>query len=236
MRSLRRLLAYVRPQSTALMIAILCMVVLALTTTVYAFLAGPAIKFVFYGDITTLLRTSSGELRDGWNALPPDWVAAIESLDRTWALMLLPALIVGTALVKGLAQTGQFFALGRISQRLLRAVRSDAFAAMLDQPPAFYADRRHGDLLSRLTVDANLVEQAVFYGVAPTIREPLAIVFLLGFCFYTSPVLALVTFVTVPLAALPLARFARWLKRVARRGQDNPLIHVSVLPTKLAQN
>jgi len=217
---LKRLLPYLKPQGGTLALAYACMVVLGITTAFYAFLAGPALKFVFTGNITDVLRSSTGELRSVWTWLPNDWIVSIENLDRTWALLTMPLLIVITAIIKGFAQTGQFSMLGRVSQCVLRRMRADTFDALLRQSPSFYSKRAHGDLLSRLTHDANLVEQAVFYGCAPLLREPLVVVFLLIFCFLTDSTLALVTFVTVPLAVLPLARFARWLKRVSRRGQD----------------
>ncbi|MBI3179943.1 MAG: ABC transporter ATP-binding protein, partial [Deltaproteobacteria bacterium] len=144
----------------------------------------------------------------------------LEALDASLALLVLPGLIVATALVKGLAQTAQFSLLGRVSQRVLRALRRDAFAALLKQPPAFFTKRTHGDLLSRLTSDANQVEQAAFYGCAPLFREPLIVVVLIAFCFIIDAKLALVTFITVPAALWPLARFARFIKRLARRSQD----------------
>lgn len=219
MSSLRRLARYLRPETPTLLIAYAAMLVLGATTAFYAFLAGPALKFVFSGEIHDILRTADGELRSIWRFIPLAWIQAAEGLDRLGALLLMPALIVATSIIKGIAQTTQFYLLGRTSQRVLKRVREDAFSALLRQPPSFYTQRAHGDLLSRLTSDANIVEQAIFNGAAPLLREPLAVLFLVGFCFVTDPKLALWTFVIVPLAVLPLARFARWLKRVARRGQ-----------------
>jgi ATP-binding cassette, subfamily B, bacterial MsbA len=43
---------------------------------------------------------------------------------------------------------------------------------------------------------------------------------LLGMCFGTDPKLSLFTFIVVPLAVLPLARFTKWLKRVSKGGQN----------------
>ncbi|MEE8409280.1 MAG: ABC transporter ATP-binding protein [Myxococcota bacterium] len=220
MKSLRRLLRYIRPETPTLLAAYLCMIVLAVTGAFYAFLSGPAFKFISSGDIGDVLRSSIGQLRSIWPAVPTEWVTSIETMDRMEALLILPLLVVITAALKGMAQTGQFFLLGRISQRILRAVRRDAFDAMLGQSPAFYTKRSHGDLLSRLTHDANLVEQAVFYGCAPLLREPLSVLAYLVLCFVVNPKLALFTFVTVPVAIIPVAYFARRLKRVARRGQD----------------
>ncbi len=143
-----------------------------------------------------------------------------KNLNDYKTILFLPGLIVITATLKGFAQTGQFFLLGRTAQRVLLSLRQHAFKSMLKLSPSFFVKHPHGDLLSRLTNDANLVEQSFFYGWAPVIREPLSVLFLLGFCFYTDATLALYTFVTVPLALFPLSRFARWIKRVAKRSQS----------------
>lgn len=219
MGTLRRLRAYLHGETGWLAAALGCMLILAVTTAFNAFLAGPALKFVFSGEVGAVLHTAGGELRSIWRIVPPEWIGAVEHLSPRAALFVLPTLILATALVKGLAQTGQFFLLGRMSQRVLRRVRADAFNALLGLSPAYYARRAHGDLLSRLTNDANVVEQALFYGVAPLLRDTISVIVLVIFCFVIDPKLALFTFVAVPLAVLPLARFSRWLKRVSRRGQ-----------------
>jgi len=220
MKALRRLWDYVKPEWLALSFALLCMLVLAFTTAFYAFLAGPALKFIFSGDFAAVLRDTNGELRSIWQGLPEHWLKSIEQFALEQAILFLPALIVITATLKGFAQTGQFFILGRTAQRVLLSLRQHAFKSMLKLSPGFFVKHPHGDLLSRLTHDANLVEQSFFYGWAPIIREPLSVLFLLGFCFYTDPTLALYTFITIPLALFPLSRFARWIKRVAKRSQS----------------
>ncbi len=219
MSLLRRLRPYLRPELGTLLTAYGCMMVLGATSAAYAFLAGPALKFVFSGSLLDLVHTGSGEVRALWQMLPSSWLAGLNTLAERSAVYLVPMLIVAVAVAKGIAQTGQFYLVGKVSQRLLLRLRRDAFGALLGQSPSFFTRRAHGDLLSRLTNDANLVEQAVFYGIAPAVREPLAVIFLLAFCFFTSPKLALFTFIIVPVAVLPLARFSKWLKKVSRRGQ-----------------
>ncbi len=219
MKSLARLLPFLRTELPTLLVAYLCMIVLGAASAFYAFLAGPALQFVFSGNIAPMLHTQAGQLRSVWRWLPTDWLDTLQTLEPRKAVLIVPVLIVGTALIKGLAQTTQFYLVGRTSQRVLRRVRDQAFSAMLGQSPSFFVKRSHGDLLSRLTNDANVVEQTLFYGAAPLVREPLSVLFLLGFCFVSSPGLSLFTFVIVPLAVLPLTRFSRWLKKVSRRGQ-----------------
>jgi ATP-binding cassette, subfamily B, bacterial MsbA len=213
----RRILGYLKPELGTLLVAYVCMIVLGAAAAFYAFLAGPALKFVFAGDLSTVLPAGI-ETSRYWSWVPRDLLAELRALPASAALFVVPGLIVLTAVVKGLAQTGQFYLVGRTSQRTLRRLRADAFLAMLRQSPSFFTTRAHGDLLSRLTTDANTVEQALFYGAAPMVREPMAVLFLLGFCIASSPKLAVLTLITVPLAAAPLSRFSRWLKRVSKRG------------------
>lgn len=220
MQPLLRLLRYLKPECLTLLWAYAHMLVLALTTAFLAFLSGPALNFVFTGKMADILRTHGGEVRWLWRMLPANVLRQLESLDIGASIWVVPGLIVATALVKGLAQTGQFYLMGRTSQRVLKQLRRDVFNALLQQSPAYYARRSHGDLLSRLTNDTGLVEQAFFYGCGPILRDTLSILVLLGLCFVTDAKLSLFTFIVVPLAVLPLARFTKWLKRVSKGGQD----------------
>ncbi|HET6345801.1 MAG TPA: ABC transporter transmembrane domain-containing protein, partial [Myxococcota bacterium] len=219
MKPLGRLLRYLKPELLGLLWAYAHMLALALTTAFLAFLSGPALNFVFSGELRDIVRTHAGEVRQLWRALPEAWLERVEHLEPRSTIWVVPCLLIGTAVLKGLAQTGQFYLMGRTSQRVLQALRLDAFSALLRQSPAFFARRTHGDLVSRLTHDTGLVEQAFFYGAGPLLRDTLSILVLLGFCFSTDPVLSLITFVTVPLAVVPLARFTKWLKRVSKGGQ-----------------
>ena len=87
MNFIKRLLPYLKPQMPTLALAYACMVVLGVTTAFYAFLAGPALKFVFTGNITDVLRSSTGEIRSVWTWMPDGWIGNIENLDRTSALL-----------------------------------------------------------------------------------------------------------------------------------------------------
>lgn len=220
MSSLRRLSSYLSGARAGLIAATLCMLILAATSAFYAFLAGPGLKFMFSGNLTDVLFGSDGELRTLWTWFPTSWLDRLQSLEAKAALLFLPLLLVATAILKGAAQTGQFYLLGRISQSILLRLRHDAFRSLLRLSPKFYDTQSHGDLLSRLTHDANIVEQAAFYGLAPLVRDSLGVGALLTFCFILTPKLALFTFVIVPLAVYPLLRFARWLKRVSKQSQN----------------
>ncbi len=196
------------------------MAVLAVATAALAFLSGPALQFAFRREASDVLQSSPGQLRHLWRLLPSGLVTRLFAPDNPLHAYLVPALLVGTALLKGSAQTVQLFLLGRSSQRLLDRLRRQAFDALLRQPPTFFTRHAHGDLLSRLVHDAGAVEQALYNGAGPLLRDGMASVMLLGFCIVSDPSLALVTLLSVPMAMLPLTRLTHWLKRVSKRSQQ----------------
>lgn len=219
MKALLRIIPLIKHERGSLVIATGCMVLYALSTSFFAFLSGPLLKFLFTGNLTDVLKDSEGQLRDGWKVFPADLLHTLEGLSPSDGALVIPGLLVLTAVVKGIGQAGQFYFVGKIAQSTLRRIRQDFFGSLLRQAPAFFNKRAHGDLLSRLTNDANHVEQALFYGLGPLVREPLVLLSLLSYLFYSDAQLALLTFITIPLAAVPLVRFTRWLKKVSTRGQ-----------------
>jgi subfamily B ATP-binding cassette protein MsbA len=190
------------------------MVVLALATAAYVNLLGPVLEFLFTGKATLLGGLSSlapgsvdlGRLR---SALEPERV-----------LRLLPWLIVGVALVKGIAWYGQFYLMGMASQRIISDLRQALFDHMMRLSPAFFARRHSGDLMSRLGNDVQSVENAVSNAVASYLRDGLTVAVMLVNCFLLDWKLSLITFVAVPATILPVVRLARRLKKVTMQSQS----------------
>jgi subfamily B ATP-binding cassette protein MsbA len=94
-RALWRLLPYARPHLGRLVLASAAMAVLALATGLYAFLVGPALRYLLSGGASALGRVAG-------------WAPAFEAAGRERLLLLHPVLLVAVAGVKGLAYAAQF--------------------------------------------------------------------------------------------------------------------------------
>jgi ATP-binding cassette, subfamily B, bacterial MsbA len=209
-----RLLRFVAPYRARFAAALACMVVLALSTAAYVNLLGPVLEFLFTGRsqaVASLGRFLPSSL---------DLAGWLERADRERVLALLPAVIVGVALVKGVAYFGQFYLMGMVSQRVIADLRTAMFDHLLGLSPAFFAKRHSGDLMSRFSADVQSVETAVAYAVSSYIRDGLTIVVMLVNCFILDWRLSLMAFVAVPVTLLPIARFAKRLKRVTQQSQS----------------
>jgi subfamily B ATP-binding cassette protein MsbA len=221
MKAWLRVWPYVKRYRGTLLLGYVCMLLLALTTAVYAFLAGPALVGMFNPQGFSDVFLHNEMLQKVLGALPHGVHVWVVSHVLAFPFVAVPLLLVFTACLKGLAQTGQFYSMGRVSQWVLRDMRQDVFDVLLKQSASFFNTHAQGDMLTRLTWDTQQVEQALFYGFAPVVRESLALVFLWVMCMVAAPSLVLATCVTVPLAVFPLRKFARKLKRVSHGAQNS---------------
>jgi subfamily B ATP-binding cassette protein MsbA len=203
---LRRLLGYGWPHRRLLGLAFGCMVALGVTTGAYAYLMGPALRFLLSG---------------GHEGLGPvgRLFPAIPDVDRARALWLFPAFIVAIAVVKGLAYLGQFYWMGLFGQKVVADLRREVFAHLAGMSPAQLAMQRSGDLLSRFSADVSAVEIAATYTVGSYVRDGLQIIILVAVALSLSWKLALGTLLILPVAILPASRLTRSVMKRSREGQ-----------------
>src|SRR5713226_9717271 len=131
--TLRRLAAYARPHRGPLVSAFACMIILAATTSAYAYLLGPALRFLVTGGqagLGTLAR----------------FAPRMEELDRTTALCLLPVLVIAIGFAKGVAYLGQFYWMGLFGQRVAMDLRRDYFKKLVSLSPLELSRFLSGDL------------------------------------------------------------------------------------------
>ncbi len=194
--------------------AFACMLVLALTTAAYVNLLGPVLEFLFTGKAGSLSSLAR------WAPRSLALEGSLAAVDRGRLLLWLPVVIVGVAVVKGLAYFGQFYLMGMAAQRIIADVRQALFDRLLGLSPSFFARRHTGDLMSRLGNDVQSVETAVSMAVASYVRDGLTVVVMLVNCFLLDLKLSLITFVAVPVTLVPIVRLARRLKKVTTQSQS----------------
>jgi subfamily B ATP-binding cassette protein MsbA len=223
MSNYRRLLAAVRPHAPLFAGAIASMVILAAATGMFSWLVGPLFQYVFRG----------GELNT--NALP--WLPHLERGELQRAL---PLLILGIAVLRGAAYFGQFYCMGMLGQRVVADLRLALQQKLLALPPSFFARASSGDLLARFASDVAAVEFAVTYGLASYLRDGMQVLVLLGVSIALDWRLAVFAFVAVPVTVVPIVRFARRLRRIAVRGQEQigglyTLLHEALQGVRIVQ-
>src|SRR5665213_3889257 len=83
-------------------------------------------------------------------------------------------------------------------ERIVLRLRERIYAHVLDQEVAFFDFNRTGDLMSRLSSDTTVLQNAVSVNISMALRHMVGAVGGLALMFYTSPKLALTMLLIVP--------------------------------------
>jgi subfamily B ATP-binding cassette protein MsbA len=181
----------------------------------YANLLGPVLEFLFTGRVQAMASVarflpSSVDVQ-GWLA----------TADRGAVIAILPWIIVGVSVAKGVAFFGHYYLMNVVGQRVVMDLRTKLFDHLLGLSPAFFARRHSGDLMSRFSADVMAVETAVSHAVTAYIRDGLTVIVMLVSCFVLDWRLSLVTFVAIPATLVPVVRLAKRLKKATLDAQSN---------------
>ena len=96
---------------------------------------------------------------------------------------------------------------------VMTKLRSDLYAKILELPIGFFTEQKKGDIISRMSNDANEIEWSVMSTLEGLIRDPLNILIILGVLVYISPLLSLFLLVLLPLTGFLIGRMSRSLKK-----------------------
>ncbi|MDT8368758.1 MAG: ABC transporter transmembrane domain-containing protein [Longimicrobiales bacterium] len=138
-----------------------------------------------------------------------------------------PELLDGIALfllalfaLQAVINFGQSYLTAAVSERVIATLRIDLFDALIVRSPGFYANRRTGELGSRLASDAGLVQQVLRFGIPEVLRQGVFLLGALAIVTWTNPRLTLVTLTAIPLAIVVAWFFGIRVRRVSTRIQD----------------
>ena len=145
--------------------------------------------------------------------------------------MLLPitAIVIGTAVIKGLASYGQSNLQSWVGLRIIADMQNRLFAHLMRMDIQFFHDTSTGKLVSRFTNDINLMRGTVTSSLVALGRDLLTVVFLVGNMFLQDALLAAVSFVVFPLAIQPIARLGRRMRRVTANTQEQMGLFTTLL-------
>ncbi|MGD8496440.1 MAG: ABC transporter ATP-binding protein [Gemmatimonadales bacterium] len=128
--------------------------------------------------------------------------ALTESLSRELILRY-ALLIVGAAVLGGIAKYGMRELLNSISRRIETDLRDDLFAHLLRLSPQFYDKWRTGDLMSRATNDVLAVRQVAGPAIMYMVNTVAVSIFALALMIWISP--KLTGFAMIPMVLMPIA-------------------------------
>ncbi len=107
--------------------------------------------------------------------------------------------LLGVYLVGGAAVYIEYRLLNKIGQQTVTRMRADLFRKMEHLPIDYFDTHQHGDLMSRYTNDMDRISDALTDSLSDMLSSALTVAGIFVLMLVISPILTLVTLVTVPL-------------------------------------
>ncbi len=133
----------------------------------------------------------------------------------TTGLVLLPLLVVAVFLTKGLGSYGQEYFMNYVGEDIIRRLRNRLYDRIQDLPLAFFQKERTGTLMSRITNDVNILKSMVSTAVTGSLRDVSSIIGLTAVIFYQNWKMAILAFIVLPVAFLPVFILGQKVRRVS---------------------
>ena len=145
--------------------------------------------------------------------------AAFELKDRG-ALDRIALGLLGVFAVQGVANFVQVFLLSSSTERIVATLREQTFAHLIRLSPAFFTERRTGELTSRLSSDLALLQSLLSTWISELSRQTLFLIGGIAMMFVTNPRLTLTTLAVVPVVVVAAFTFGRALRKASTSVQD----------------
>ena len=114
----------------------------------------------------------------------------------------------------------RFYYVSWIGERVTADIRRAVFNHLLELSPGFYEVTRTGEVISRLTSDTTVLENAIGSSISMALRNALNMIGALIMLLITSPKLTGLVLLGVPLVLGPIILFGRRVRKLSRASQD----------------
>jgi ATP-binding cassette subfamily B protein len=129
------------------------------------------------------------------------------------------ASLLAVAVVLAIASGARFYLVSWLGERVVGDLRRDLFTHVVRLGPAWFEVKRSGDVMSRISSDAQLIEQVIGSSASVALRNTLMCIGGVAMLVITNPKLALLVLAVVPLVVAPIILFGRKVRALSREAQ-----------------
>ncbi len=206
--TLKKLVAYIGKSKYVVLGLLAVMVVTTLLN-----LAGPALQQKAIDSITVYTEEEAAALVAQNPEANPLLKVDFETLTRMLVLM---AIIYA---VSSLLSYFQGIYSAKLSQSTVRTMRHDLFSKLEKLPIKFFDNHRHGDIMSRLSNDTENISMTISQSIGSLFSGVITIVGTLIIMLSYSPLMTLVSMITIPLTLLVTMKLSKFMRRFFKQQQ-----------------
>ena len=128
--------------------------------------------------------------------------------------------VLVTFAIKGFANYAQSVIMHYVGQRIITDTQHRLYGHLTRMDLGFFHQTPTGSLISRFTVDINMMRAAVSNALTGIGKDFLTLIFLVGVMFIQDLYLAVIAFVVFPVAILPIVKLGRRIRKVTVSMQE----------------
>ncbi|WP_447766538.1 ABC transporter ATP-binding protein [Sphingobacterium faecium] len=107
-----------------------------------------------------------------------------------------------------------------IAEKSLACIRRDSYQKLMSLPMEFFANRRVGELNSRLSADLAQIQDTMTTTLAEILRQCISLSFGVALLVFVSPKLALMNLCILPILVITAIVFGKFIRNLSRQAQD----------------
>jgi ATP-binding cassette, subfamily B, multidrug efflux pump len=201
--TLNRFWKYFRPYTPVLVLVAVLVVVGTFLQVSIPNLTGQAVDCYLAPNPASCWYTTANP-----QATPADNIAGLSGL-----ILLMAGMYVASSLLTG----AQFYLMTYAGQNVLRALRVEVFRHIQRLSLGYYTTHEAGDVMSRITNDADTIQQAISFPLISVISGALLIVWIAYNMLHDSIVLALVALAVTPVMFVATSWFSGQARKAFRQ-------------------
>jgi len=234
MKRFSRILFYLRSQKSNIALYVMFNILSILFSLFSIALVAPFLQILFGLEKLVTIKPKWAFTGSGvQNYLKYIISTEIKQYGAIYVLGAICVAIVISIFFKTLFTYLSFRVLAPMRNYVMTKLRSDLYSKILELPIGFFTEQRKGDIISRMSNDANEVEWSVMSTLEGLIREPLTILIILIYLVTLSPALSLFLLVLLPIMGFIIGRVSRSLKKQSTASQEQLGSLMSILDETL---
>lgn len=169
-----------------------------------------------------------------------NFIDKINSVPAEELLGYMAVVIILLFIIKGLFGFLQSYFMSDIGQRIVRDIKARLYAKFQNLSLDYFTHKRGGEMISRITNDARVVENAVSYGSSDLVYQGLQVIIFFSITLFIYP--KFVIFILPPLAILgyTISRVGKKLRKLSRSSQEkaadiNSVLHETIIGARIVK-
>jgi len=219
MANLSTLLGHLKPYKFYVIATVISQVLLAVFTVISIPMIIPFFQILFNENPKTYDREV--KITEGAEWLEYTFNRIILRFDRMDALMYICLAIILVFLLKNLFRYLSLFFINPVRNGIVKDLRTGMFRHLINIPIHQLKTHKRGDIITRLTSDAQEVEWSILQVLDAFIKAPLTIIGALIFMLYISPKLTLFVFALMIFTVVIVGSISKNLKKESTGLQES---------------